>query len=617
MVGVPISTFPTPLIEDTLEVEMVDTTAGHYTPLPFGTPYPDVEHGAFPKDLPEHVLVADEPGDSSGTMRKRTWAGPRGGQDLYNFAVSFDGNDVDFPVYTRTYILPREGYQPLELLTPDPADPFAFLIGETVEKDIDPAQLKSQFIRVTRIFHTLPGPILYSIEYPYGGHPSFPRITTKQKWAHMKFPDNLGTKCPIVNYEMAILIAQSIQQTEYAAVDMIQRIFDVVPKVIHAGDELEDGSIATEDSYGGQEGFGYNVGYMYGASDFPFVTWKFTVPLSVYEPAEDLSPCPIPDYEALKLVTQEATGDDKQALLLIVSRRYETLPGPLVHKVDYDNNNPNFPIVTTSRRVAFNAYVKGTPGDYCPVAGYEPLVLVEEHLAPTDYAVVKENQKIYELYPADILTSVDYDGTVDAFVQTIRQKVPAGTAPILDPLTLEFREKPIDKFRTIQIQSKLLALPPTRTEYKTVNNWAFPTLLTGIALARSNLVSNRGEVVWFPNTLRPIQNVPAILRVITSYWTELPPPVSIFVLPTRNLVYQGISYQFSINNVLCNDISVSAVFTSDTKYGNLNESVTFAATNPSASEYYDLVGQYKMVGCDINIWRAKIYVQTTTEVILV
>jgi hypothetical protein len=617
MVGVPISTFPTPLIEDTLEVEMVDTTAGHYQPLPFGTPYPDVEHGAFPKDLPEHVLVADEPGDSSGTMRKRTWAGPRGGQDLYNFAVSFDGNDVDFPVYTRTYILPREGYQPLELLTPDPADPFAFLISEQLAPDVDPAQLKSQFVKVTRIFHTLPGPILYSIEYPYGGHPSFPRLTTKQKWAHMKFPDNLGTKCPIVNYEAAILIAQSIQQSEYAAVDMVQRIFDIVPRVIHAGDKLEDGSTATEDDYGGQEAFGYNIGYMYGADDFPFVTWKFTAPLDGYEPAEDLSPCPIEGYESLRLVTQEATGDDKQALLLIVSRRYETLPGPLIHKVDYDNNNPNFPIVTTSRRVAVNAYLKGTPGDYCPVAGYEPLVLVEEHLTPTDYAVVKENQKIYELYPADIITSIDYDGTVDAFVQTIRQKVPAGTAPILDPLTLEFREKPIDKFRTIQIQSRLLELPATRTEYKTVNNWAFPTLLTGIALARSNLVSNRGEVVWFPNTLRPIQNVPAILRVITSYWTELPPPVSIFVLPTRNLVYQGISYQFSINNVLCNDISVSAVFTGDTKYGNLNESVTFAATNPSASEYYDLVGQYKMVGCDIMIWRAKIYVQTTTEVILV
>ena len=155
---------------------------------------------------------------------------------------------------------------------------------------------------------------------------------------------------------------------------------------------------------------------------------------------------------------------------------------------------------------------------------------------------MKEDQRIFELNPSDAIITLDYDGTVDAFVRTVRQKVPAGTIPVLDELTLEFREKPVDKYRTIQILSKLTALPPTRTEYKTVNNWAFPTLLTGIALTKSGLIANRGEVVWFPNTLRPIQNVPAILRLTTSYHTSLPPAETIFVLPTRNLVYQGISF---------------------------------------------------------------------------
>ena len=264
MVGAPLTTFPTPLLDDTIEVESVDTVAGHYARLPFGTRYNDVDHGAFVKDLPDHVLVADEASDASGIMRKRTWASSRVDQDIYNFNLAYEGNDVDFPTYTRTYVYPREGYTPLELLTPDPFDPFAFLVAEQVVSEVEPAQLRSLFIKVVRIYQTLPGPILSSIEYPYGGHPSYPRITTKQKFAHLKFPESLRTKCPLPNYTEAILVAQTVQQTEFAGVDSLQRIYDIVPEVIYAGQLLPDGSRATENSYGGQEGFGYSVGYIYG-----------------------------------------------------------------------------------------------------------------------------------------------------------------------------------------------------------------------------------------------------------------------------------------------------------------------------------------------------------------
>jgi hypothetical protein len=618
MVGLPVATYPTPVIEDSIEVETVDTAAGGYSLKPFGTPYNEVEHSAFVKDLPDHILVGDEAADTGGIVRKRTWAKVRAAQDRYNFAISYDGNDVEYPVYTRSYVLPREGYTPVELLSPDPFDPFALLIAEQEVPDLEPAQLKSIFVKVTRIYQTLPGPILYSIEYPYGGDPRYPRITTKQKFAHARFPDNLGTKCPIENYQQAVLVAQSVQQTEYSAVDQLQRIYDVVPLVTFAGDTLPDGSTASADDYGGQEKFGFSIGYMYGRSAFPFLTWNFTLPVEGFEPAPDLSFCPIEGFEKLRLVAQETKGDDKQSLLMVVSRRYETLPGPLVHKIDYDNNNPLFPIVSTSQRVATSEYSPSeVTGAYCPIPGYTNLFLYEQHMVPTDYAAVKEDQRIYELNPSDTVITMDYDSAVDAFVQTFKQKVPAGTIPVLDDFTLEFREKAIDKFRTIQIESRLTALPPTRVEYKTVNNWAFPTLLTGIALSKGALVTNRYEVVWFPNTLRPIQNVPAILRITTSYHTAPPPPEVIFVLPTRNLVYQGISFQFSITNVLCDKIDLSVTFTSDTKYGNLTESVSFAATNPSATQYYSVIGQYKVVGCDISLWRARIYVKTVTEVVLI
>jgi hypothetical protein len=614
--GVPVPSYPTALVEDTIEVEIVDSGVGRYDPIKFGTKYSSVEHGAFAKDLPDHVLVADAAIDSTGTQRKRTWVSNRLDQDKYNFAVSYETNDTEFPTYTRTYILPREGYEPLELLAPDSYDPFAYLIGEQVLTDTDPPELRSVFLKVVRVFQTLPGPIAYSIEYPYGGNPECPRITTKQKDRHMSFPQDLGTKCPIENYTNAILVAQTIQQADFAGVDIINRIYDVIPKVILA----QTGEVGlTEEDYGGQELYGYSIGYLNGEAAFPFIVWRFTIGIDDYYPNPDLSFCPIDGYEKLRLVSQEAKADEKQNKILRVERRYETLPGPLIHKVDYDNNDILFPIVTTAQRVAYNEYRAGlVASDYCSVAGYTNLVLFEQHLVPADFGVVREDQRIFELSPSNVLTTYDYDSTIDAIVETKRQKVPAGLVPIIvDSHILEYREKTVDKYRTIQIASKLLKLPDARVEFSTTPNWPFPTLLTGIAIAKTALVANRSEVIWFPNTLRPIQNVPAILRKTTTYHDSPPPSTTIFVLPTRNIIYRGISFELSISNVLNDAITMEVSYASDTKYGNLYEKATFSATNPSATQYYSVIGQYKTVGCDITLWRGRIWVKQITEVILV
>jgi hypothetical protein len=616
-VGRTVTAYPTPLIEDTIEVEVVDAVAGLYHPAKFGTRYSQVEHGAFAKELENYLLCADVAADNEGRLRKRTWVSPRVDQEQYNFAISYEANQLDFPTYTRSYVFEREGYSPLDLLSPDPIDPFAFLVAEQVLEAIDPPELRNVFIKVVRIYMTLPGPISYVIEYPYGGDPSSPRITTKQKDAHQAFAQAVGTKCPVENFSGASLVAQTIQQSELWAVDIVQRIYDIVP-VVDYGAPGSNGFHEDGADYHGQEKYGYSVGYMLGMRAYPFLTWKFAIGINDYLPASDLAPCPIKGFENLRLVNQQAEGDEKQTLLLHITRRYETLPGPLVHKVDYENNDPGFPIVSSTQRVAVSDYSIGTPGTtLCQVPGFTNLILSEQHLIPADFGTVREDQRICEILPGSKVVSYDYDSTVNTIVQTIRQKALAGTFPFLDLLTLEYREKPIDRYRSVQIQSRLLQLPPTRVEFKTVNNWAFPTLLTGIAITKVGLVANRNEVSWFPNTLRPIQNVPAILRVTTSYHNQVPPPETIFVLPTRNIVYSGISFQLSISNVLCDAISLSVSFASDTKYGGLQEAVSFAATNPSATQYYQVIGQYRVIACDISIWRAGIWTKTVSEVVLV
>ena len=614
MPGTTFPTYPTPSIEDSIETEFVDSIAGRYSPLPFGTRYSEVEHGAFALDLPSHVLISDVAADATGVsgLRKRLWASNRLDQDRYNFAVGYENQDPEYPNYTRVYILEREGYSPLDLYSPDPFDPFAILTAEQVMSETDPPELKTVFLKVVRIYSTLPGPISYSIEYPYGGNPAYPRVTTKQKSVHMAFPQQLGTPCPISNYTDATLIAQTIQQTEVAAIDVIQRIYDKVPKVTFGNQP------GINDDYAGQEAYGYSVGYLTGLEAYPFVTWKFNLNKDDYQPSPDLAPCPIKGFEALRLVNQSAEGDDKQNQLLHIERRYETLPGPLISKIDYDNNDPSYPILSTTQRIAVTEYDAGTVGFTQPeVPGYTNLLLFEQHLAPSDFGMIREDQRVYEINPSNVVVSYDYDSAIDAFIETRRQKCLAAPPHVLDALVLEYREKPIDKWRTIQIQSKLVTAPATRVEFKTQPNWPFPTLLTGITMLTTGLVANRNEVVWYPNTLRPLQNVPAILRVTTTYHSVPPPAETIFVLPTRNIIYRGISFELSINNVLNNAISLSVQFTSDTKYGGLKEAVTFAATNPSADQYYAVVGQYRTVACDISLWRGKLWVKNVSEVILV
>ena len=186
-----------------------------------------------------------------------------------------------------------------------------------------------------------------------------------------------------------------------------------------------------------------------------------------------------------------------------VTRRYETLPGPLVHKIDYDNNNPQFPILSTSQRVAVQPVCRR---DVTERLLHDPRLHPPDAVSsstsrPTDYASVKEDQRIFELNPSDKIVSLDYDSTVNAFIETIKQKVPAGTIPVFDDLTLEFREKPVDKYRTIQIYSKLTRAPRETGRIQDGQQLGLPDAAYRDPLQKSGLIANRGEVVLFPNTL--------------------------------------------------------------------------------------------------------------------
>jgi hypothetical protein len=153
-----IESFPTPVIDDVVIAEVVNSWKGDYQKLEYGTLWKDVSHAPNQGSFPEHKLVFQQPTSEDGQWIKRIWVNDRVNQDSYNYAIKYSDGSQQHPIYIRTYVVPRDGYAPMPDGTPDPLFPTAVLVDEEanrIEGDLD-----SKYISVTRVYETLPGPEL-------------------------------------------------------------------------------------------------------------------------------------------------------------------------------------------------------------------------------------------------------------------------------------------------------------------------------------------------------------------------------------------------------------------------------------------------------------------------
>lgn len=155
----PVPSFPTPVISDQIYTEVVSTETGSYAPLEYGTLFDTVPHTSFNGSKPGFALVFQAPVDPNGYWVRRTWANNRTDQDSYNYSISYEQSNPDYPTITRVYVLPREGYTPLAPLTPDPDFPQAKLVEEQMMNQVEPQELNSLYVKVARTYQTVPGPI--------------------------------------------------------------------------------------------------------------------------------------------------------------------------------------------------------------------------------------------------------------------------------------------------------------------------------------------------------------------------------------------------------------------------------------------------------------------------
>lgn len=312
------------------------------------------------------------------------------------------------------------------------------------------------------------------------------------------------------------------------------------------------------------------------------------------------------------------------------------------YSTEYAEGDPEFPTITRTYvypRDSYNTDPVGPNGPLPPLSDdpdYPGAKLVQERqLNETDPQQLTSKYvtvvRVYQTVPGPIVSTQDFDPQLNMLAYTTRQVVLA--SDIFDPssnlLTLDMRESNISKYVKLRIHSFLQELPEPKVEYRT-GRYPFPTLVFDIVKFQGEIAPTpdpfsdtsppdsltREEVALFP-TQRPGPEVPAILKLTTQWATTEPAPATLYAFGINNLYYQGISFQVSMSGVLNDEITITANFTDDGRYGNLSESQTFIASTPSATEYQDdIINTYQTVGSDITRWRGAIWITATTDCLM-
>ena len=288
-----------------------------------------------------------------------------------------------------------------------------------------------------------------------------------------------------------------------------------------------------------------------------------------------------------------------------------------------DNAFPTVTRVTVVKRSEYTPETILTPDALYPQALLIDQKLVNETNPQEANSLYVTVVKQYMTIPGPIVTTQDFDSDLNMLVYTNRQVVLATDTfnNAANPLTLEMRESPQTKYSKLRITSYLLTLPATYVNYETGRyDWPnlFPASSITVDLLQLTTDPERSEARVKMDGKRDAPNVPALMKVTTSFATTSPTVATLYVIPTRTLYYNGVSFQISYQNALNNEITVGATFVDDAKYGDLIESHTFAATTPTASEYASsVIGQYKITGYQDTRWRGQIRVIQQTETLMV
>jgi hypothetical protein len=167
--GVP--QYPTPNVPDfstkdghIILVEKVSAEKGSYNPQPLdgSVTYSKRDANKWPTDL---YLVYQRP-DDTGAFVYNYYANDRtlASQDPWNFGLDYSANNPDFPITSRTYIVPRDQYETVALGSTDPVFGGDQIIAAQKKVELpDDNPLRSRYVGVQRVYETIPGPVIEGV----------------------------------------------------------------------------------------------------------------------------------------------------------------------------------------------------------------------------------------------------------------------------------------------------------------------------------------------------------------------------------------------------------------------------------------------------------------------
>jgi hypothetical protein len=572
----PIVSYPTPNTSDLILVEDVDSRLPGYQVLEYGTPHKNVQK------YPGLKLVSQQPLQDTDTFVRRVYAKDRVDQDAYNYAIKYSGGSSDHPIYIRTYILPRKGYTPLASGTLDPEFGGAVYVQEELSNVDDPS-LNSLFVKVTRVFETLPGPSLGGKGYK----PGLQGITTTTETAVAAGtnPDQLSTT--VLESQVVPIDATKSKKTTISSTGPTT-LTGVTAKPGLQGKTSVTESIVAAGS----------------AAD--------TLSLTVIQSEVT----PIDAYKSKK-TTVTSSGPTSQV--------GKAIKAGVLGKT------------SVTRSIVANTETPDTLSTSVLSSEIEPI----DDAKSRKTTVVSDGAVTLVGYDYDPTVNVFITTTN----QVVAAGSAAPTSGVTNPTTgegnyvLALKDNPIDEVRTLRVTSKITSLPPSRTEYKS-GSYNVPALIPDISITAYPLGTvckqlncgdpaagysqlTRHDVVWFPvSTCRAALSFITTFRTVTSFSYGRPdvPAESLFVLYPNNISYKGLALSISLPNCLNDTMNKSLVITGDPTYGNLTENINIGASSPTASEYYAIINgtgsKEKLISYDIEYWRANIYMLRKTYVLL-
>jgi hypothetical protein len=617
-----IESFPTPVIDDVVISEIVNSWKGDYQPLEYGTLWRDVSHAPNQGSFPEHKLVYQQPTSEDGQWVKRIWVNDRVNQDSYNYAIKYSAGSQEHPIYIRTYIVPREGYAPLPDGTPDPLFPTAVLVDEEVTRN--EGELDSKYITVTRVYETLPGPAVPTRRYNERGDLETVIVQTVPPNTPPTADGLLVTQSQVEQVETGKGVRTTATVTDHALLQIKEKKEGLLGETITTDDIVDP---STNPDALSQTVVASTV-EQYTATKARKRTTTASGPTSLSQKSKDgkllgdttatesiVAPSTNPDAVSSTILASEVKqvdsgkaikrnvvlnstptlsgGQTGEGLLgtktttesivaagtapdgvslTVISSQVEPIDSVRSRKATIESSGPTS-LQATSLVDSAVGQVPATVSQSIVTPSTTPAggkFVLQDQISSIDEAKARRETVTVSSYPN--LTTYDLDEQLNVVVINERTVIDHNTPYVAPPLVLTSNDRPIDQWKTLRITSRMANLPPTRTEYKT-QQFTFPAILDSVIVnsfnlgfgrvpindTESSLKSNINKYVSVQPVLRPALSIPTQIKIVTTFYSSQPTPDQIFQISTQNVSFNGSLFAFNFGDVILNNLTIGPI----------------------------------------------------------